>query len=190
MPKIVTEWVEKTKFSGSPKVWFVMTCGGEIGNAGKYNNRLATQKWWEYMGSIGVVLPDNYIIMFGEAKPSDIKTKFEKAEVKISEIAQTIIAGKAFPPPRNNMYDKTMSGFVNTMFYKGINGEKFSADEKCTACGKCVSVCPLNNVQIHSGKPIWSKNCTHCMACISNCPVRAIDYANKTKGKKPYLCNR
>ena len=33
IPRIVEKWIDETPFSGSFKVWFVMDCGGEIGDA-------------------------------------------------------------------------------------------------------------------------------------------------------------
>ena len=40
IPRVVREWILKTNFKGSKNTWFVMTCGGEIGNAEKYNKQL------------------------------------------------------------------------------------------------------------------------------------------------------
>ena len=44
IPKIVSEWMAKTKWTGAKRIWFVMDCGSEIGNAAKYNRSLAEQK--------------------------------------------------------------------------------------------------------------------------------------------------
>ena len=56
----------------------------------------------------------------------------------------------------------------------------------CIGCGKCVELCPLNNIRLENGKPVWGKNCTHCMACICYCPKEAIEYGEKSKGKPRY----
>ena len=44
IPKIVSNWLYKTKFIGAKRIWFVMNCGSEIGNATKYNLMLANDK--------------------------------------------------------------------------------------------------------------------------------------------------
>jgi MinD superfamily P-loop ATPase len=62
----------------------------------------------------------------------------------------------------------------------------FKADDKCIGCGKCAQKCPLNNISIMEGKPVWGKNCTHCMTCICYCPTEAIEYGEKSKGKPRY----
>ena len=52
------------------------------------------------------------------------------------------------------------------------------ATDACIGCGKCVELCPLNNIRLENGKPVWGKHCTHCMACICYCPKEAIEYGN------------
>ena len=37
IPRVVRDWLLKTELRGAKQVWFVMTCGSEIGNANKYN---------------------------------------------------------------------------------------------------------------------------------------------------------
>ena len=64
IPKIVSEWMAKTKWTGAKRIWFVMDCGSEIGNAAKYNRSLAEQKQLHYMGTAQIIMPENYIAMF------------------------------------------------------------------------------------------------------------------------------
>jgi ferredoxin len=143
------------------------------------------------MGSIGVVMPENYIAMFNSPSQEEIKEIVAKADMKIPNIASDISENKKFPEPRNNFYDKFMSSVVNMLFYPlSVKAKPFYANEKCTSCGKCAKVCPLNNIEIKNGKPVWKNNCTHCMACISYCPTYAIEYGKKTVGKARYTFNK
>ena len=50
--------------TGAERIWFVMDCGSEIGNAAKYNRQLAAQKHLRYMGTAQIIMPENYIAMF------------------------------------------------------------------------------------------------------------------------------
>lgn len=190
IPRVVREWVSKTNFKGSKNTWFVMTCGSEIGNSEKYNKQLCNKKGFNYMGSAGVVMPENYIAMFDSPKDDEIEEIFLQADAEIKNITEVLAQNKQFPTPRNNLQDKVMSGPVNTLFYPMfVSAKGFYADDKCTSCGKCVKACPLNNIELKNGKPVWNNNCTHCMACISYCPTNAIEYGKKTVGKKRYTCN-
>ena len=45
---------------------------------------------------------------------------------------------------------------------------------------------PLNNIALEGGRPVWKGTCTHCMACIGGCPAEAIEYGEKSKGRRRY----
>ena len=80
-----------------------------------------------------------------------------------------------------------MSGPVNPIFYKFfVKANAFTASGACIGCGQCAKRCPMNNITLKDGKPVWGKNCTHCMACICYCPVSAIEYGKKSVGQPRY----
>ena len=80
-----------------------------------------------------------------------------------------------------------MSAAVNPVFYRFIvKAAGFLATDSCTGCGQCVRNCPMNNLRLENGKPLWGKECTHCMACICYCPAEAIEYGKKSLGKPRY----
>jgi len=190
IPRIVEQWIRATQFTSADKVWFVMDCGGEIGNAAKYNRRLCGQKGFTYMGTAQIVMPENYIAMFNAPEEAQAKEIIKKAEPLIDSTAHIIAEGRTFPAPRNNLYDRFMSSVVNPLFYRFfVKADAFYADNRCVGCGKCMERCPLNNIKLKDGKPDWGKNCTHCMACICLCPVGAIEYGKKSVGKPRYHCD-
>ena len=58
IPRIVLKWLQQTKFPEAKQIWFVMDCGGEIGNAAKYNQKLSKQLCLSYMGTAQIVMPE------------------------------------------------------------------------------------------------------------------------------------
>ena len=44
IPRVVQEWLKAVELTGSRELYFVMTCGGSIGNAGAYLERLCKEK--------------------------------------------------------------------------------------------------------------------------------------------------
>ena len=191
IPKAIRDWIRKTDFHYDEKVWFVMTCGSEIGNAEKYNKHLCDEKGFVYMGTAQVVMPENYVIMFNVPSDDKIEKIISEAQPVIENTAKLIMVSKSLPTPRDNLQDKFMSGPINMLFYPMcVKAKGFYADDKCTSCQKCAKVCPLNNINIVNGKPVWGKNCTHCLACISYCPTNAVEYGKKTIGKPRYKCDR
>ena len=187
IPTIVRDWVLRTDFIGVNQTWFVMNCGSEIGNAAKYNKELCEYKNFIYMGTAQVIMPENYIAMFDAPGKEEVKQIISKAEPVIDNIIDLIKEGKKFSIPRNNLYDRFMSGPVNKIFYSlFVKADAFKVDDKCIGCGKCEQICSLNNITVQENKPVWGKSCTHCMACICNCPTEAIEYGKKSIGKPRY----
>jgi ferredoxin len=63
----------------------------------------------------------------------------------------------------------------------------FNVSDACVKCGICKKVCPVNNIEIgKDGKPCFKHHCEQCLACIQHCPVKAINYKDKTQGRKRY----
>ncbi len=187
IPRIVSNWLYKTEFIGAKRIWFVMNCCSEIGNASKYNSILANEKHLNYMETKQILMPENYIAMFNAPQLEEAKEIVEKAEIDIKETIKYIREGKAFLKPRHNLYDRFMSGSVNPLFYHFfVNANAFKVNNTCIGCNQCVKKCPMNNIQLIDGKPVWGKNCTHCMACICYCPQEAIEYGKKSVGKTRY----
>ena len=99
IPKIVSEWMEKTKWTGAKRIWFVMDCGSEIGNAAKYNRSLAEQKQLHYMGTAQIIMPENYIAMFNAPQVDEAQQITAKAEPDIQAAIKCIQKKQEFPVP-------------------------------------------------------------------------------------------
>ena len=187
IPRVVRDWLRKTELRGAKQVWFVMTCGSEIGNADKYNRELCAEKAISCMGTAQIVMPENYIAMFSAPQADEARQIVAQAEPSIDRAIAAIQRNQPFAPTRNNLYDRFMSGPVNPIFYKCfVKANAFTASSACISCGQCAKRCPMNNVTLKDGKPVWGKNCTHCMACICYCPKEAIEYGKKSVGQPRY----
>ncbi len=187
IPRVVRDWLRKTELRGAKQAWFVMTCGSEIGNADKYNREFCTEKSVACMGTAQIVMPENYIAMFSAPQADKARQIVAKAEPDIDRAIAAIQANQPFAPTRNNLYDRFMSGPVNPIFYRFfVKANAFTVSDACIGCGQCAKRCPMNNVTLKDGKPVWGKACTHCMACICYCPVSAIEYGKKSVGQPRY----
>ena len=187
IPRLVRDWLLQTELRGARQAWFVMTCGGEIGSADRYNRELCRVKGLSCMGTAQIVMPENYIAMFGVPQADEARRIVAKAEPDIDRAIAVLREGLPFPPTRNNLYDRLMSGPVNPLFYSCfVKDRAFTAGPACTGCGLCVKRCPTNNISLQNGRPIWGGSCTHCMACICYCPAEDIEYGRKSRGKPRY----
>ena len=139
------------------------------------------------MGTAQIVMPENYIAMFSAPHADKARQIVAQAEPSIDRAIAAIQRNQSFAPTRNNLYDRFMSGPVNPIFYKFfVKADAFAASGACIGCGQCAKRCPMNNVTLKDGKPVWGRNCTHCMACICYCPKEAIEYGKKSVGQPRY----
>ena len=196
IPQVVEQWILATEFaasasedapSGVLRVWFVMTCGDEIGNADAYNEALCCKKHWEHMGTAQIVMPENYVAMFDVPKPSTAQKIIRNAEPKIAETIRQIADGTRISTGKVTFIDRMKSRLVNPLFYRlFVKADGFFVTDECTGCGMCAQLCPLRNITIVGEKPVWGQERTHCMACICRCPSEAVEYGKKSMGKPRY----
>ena len=189
MAHIFSDFIRTGTFNGNNEVYFVLTCGGDIGNAGEPLSTLAQEKGLKYMGTLEVPMPENYVAMF--SVPSEEKSAeiIASAAPILENAVECIRKLQPFPIRKIGVIDKVKSGPVNQGFYKFyVKADDFYVTDKCVSCGKCVDGCVLNNIQMESGKPVWGTSCTHCMACICGCPTEAIEYGKRSQGKRRYRC--
>lgn len=180
MPKIVERWIRETSFEGNSNAYFILTCGGSAGNAMAYARKLCTEKGMRFCGLAPVVMPENYVAMFTVPDKFESHAIIEKAKPYISELAMLIQKEELFPETPMSFRSKLLSGPVNLLYYPlAIHDKGFTVTHDCVSCQKCAQRCPLNNIVIVNGKPVWKGNCTHCMACIGGCPTEAIEYKSK-----------
>ncbi|MEI3063561.1 MAG: EFR1 family ferrodoxin [Oscillospiraceae bacterium] len=95
IPRVVRDWLRKTELRGAKQVWFVMTCGSEIGNADKYNRELCTEKGLSCMGTAQIVMPENYIAMFSAPQADKARQIVAKAKPDIDRAIAAIQQGSA-----------------------------------------------------------------------------------------------
>lgn len=189
IPHIFADFIRSGSFTGCQSSYFVMTCGSEIGNAGAALRSLCDKKGFAYQGVLEVVMPENYLAMFAVPDKAESAKIIETAKPALEGGIKCIQQGKPFPYKKSGIVDRLKTGVVNSLFYACyVKAKAFYATDACIGCGKCERGCPLNNVQLKDGKPVWGNRCTHCMACICACPTEAIEYGKYSHGKPRYQC--
>ena len=191
LPRILEDWIMRTDFRGNRDIYFILTCGSSTGNAGKYLRKLCEHKGLNYRGYAEVVMPENYIAMFNAPGNDEAEQIIGKAEQRLSDIAEVIQGQGTFADTSTGIAGIICSGPVNRIYYPLlVRDRKFYAENSCDGCGFCVRKCPLGNISLSNGRPIWNGKCTHCMACIAHCPHEAIEYGRASWGRERYLCSK
>ena len=96
IPRVVRDWLLKTELRGARQAWFVMTCGGEIGNADKYNRELGAEKAISCMGTAQIIMPENYIAMFSAPQADEARQIVAQAEPSIDRAIAAIQRNQPF----------------------------------------------------------------------------------------------
>lgn len=97
IPHIVSDWLEKVDLVSAKRIWFVMDCGSEIGNAAKYNQELAAQKALTYMGTAQIVMPE-IILLCSRHRTSRKQKQLSRTQSPLSEASLTAsVMGWNFP---------------------------------------------------------------------------------------------
>lgn len=189
IPSVVTDFLKKTELKGNNNIYFVMTCGGQIGKAEKYNRELCENIGKNYKGTAKIKMAENYLAMFEVTDEKEEELLMKDADAGLASVAEKILSEKSLPAVEEGIIGNILSGIINEMFNKYyLKDDSFKVKDNCTSCGLCVKKCPLGNITFNNGKIQWNGNCTHCMACISYCPVEAIEYGKKSAGKRRYRC--
>ena len=186
-PMVFLDFIRHSTFPSDCRAYFIMTCAGGMGGAPGYCRALAAEKGFTYMGTAEIEMPQNYIAMFKTGTPEENRAKIEAAVPNITNLSIAIRNCRELPDPGMKGWELLSTKMVLAPYYKYFMSTKpFTATDKCIACGKCATVCPLANITLQDGKPVWGEHCTHCMACINLCPKEAIEYGKKTHGKLRY----
>lgn len=187
LPRVVDAWLRDARLEGSRDVYFVLTCGGSVGNAAKHARALCRDKGLRHRGLAEVVMPENYVALYDVPDEETCERLLDAARSQLEGLAARIAAGEPLPETRPTAKDRLRSGPVNAAFYPAlVHDRAFAATDACTSCGLCAARCPLNNIALEGGRPVWKGTCTHCMACIGGCPAEAIEYGEKSKGRRRY----
>ena len=185
--RTLIDFVDESSFPSGIKAYFVITCAAAIGISPVIDKKLCERKGFEYMGSATVVMPQNYIAYFKTASMDENRETVKAAIPVVDGIVEAIKNKDIIEDRKMFFMEYPSTVAVADLYYKFfMKTGKFKASDECISCQKCVRVCPLGNVSLTDGKPVWGKKCTHCMACINYCPKGAIEYGKGSKGKPRY----
>lgn len=64
--------------------------------------------------------------------------------------------------------------------------DALKVEDSCVQCGKCVTLCPVDNLKLMDNRIVPQKACVFCYRCINHCPTQALHLARRTRVKTPY----
>lgn len=183
IPGIVMRFARKLTLSSSTKLYLVVTCGDNVGQAIK-----GFSKEFALSGAYSVTMPNNYVIGFNVDSYELTLEKLMKAKIEVEQIAQEIAAGKSIERYEKGKWAWYFGGTAGSLFQKfGRSTKSFYSQDHCTSCGRCARECPVHMIKLQEGRPVWQEgSCEMCLLCLHSCPVGAIQYGKTTVGKGRY----
>ena len=188
-PHLVDEFVEKLKLNGKPSyVWTAVTCGDNVGETEKLFRKELEKIGLYLNAAFCFKMPNTYVNMIGMNvdKPEVAEEKIAKAKEKLPKVIDMIKNHAEYSDMIKGAFPRFKSNVIGSGFYKWASDEPFFSTAECIGCGMCVKVCPLQNITLEEGRPVWHGNCNTCDACYHHCPKHAIQYGKSTRGKGQY----
>ncbi|MFZ2357142.1 MAG: EFR1 family ferrodoxin [Candidatus Omnitrophota bacterium] len=188
LPLVVRDFINQLKTDKSKYIFSVATYGGIAANTLGLNAKLLARQGLKLSAGFLVKMPGNYIPLYEAISREKQDKLFVREQKRIKEIAGVVREGRNRRPEKDAFLFRWLFSYIYKLGSLGIRKEDhgFWVDEKCTSCGICQKVCPVENIRIVSGKPLWLHRCEQCMACLNLCPVEAIQYKKTTQGRKRY----
>ena len=190
LPSLVANFSRRLDLSKVPYTFAVMTLGGSGGAAARHQlDRILAEGPGKRGLDAGftVKMPGNYLMMYSAAKQPRIAKILAESERRVEEIASMVEHGVR-KRPSLPLFGSLIHRMIYPRFIAGVHDadRKFTVDDRCTSCGRCVEVCPVENIRLDAGRPAWLHHCEQCMACIQNCPTEAIQAGKKTEKRRRY----
>ena len=188
-PHLVEEFVNKLKINGKPSyVWTAVTCGDNVGETEKIFRKELETIGLNLDAAFCFKMPNTYVNMVGMSvdKPEIANEKIANAKEKLPKVIDIIKQHAKYSDMIKGGLPRFKSNVIGSGFYKWASDKPFFSTDACISCGMCAKVCPMQNITLENGRPVWHGNCNTCDACYHYCPKNAIQYGKKTRGKGQY----
>ena len=132
-------------------------------------------------------MPGNYVLMYEPPAGKKQEKILRESERRMDDIADAVNRGRTVRLPWS-FFAFLVHGLMYPRFIAGVADadRKFTVDDRCTSCGICEEVCPVENIRLDAGRPVWLHHCEQCMGCIHHCPTGAIQAGPETENRARY----
>jgi ferredoxin len=188
VPVAVANFIETLSAPADAFIFAVATHGGMPCATLKQAAALFEKKSMKLAAGFELKMINNCTAVGEAPLPEKQKAILEGSARRVDEICTAI----------EKQSRKVYSGIpvVNWIFSTKLHGnalpkipsmdKTYAARETCNGCGICQKVCQAKNIVMENGRPVWQHRCEACYACLQWCPKEAIQFGEKTVGRRRY----
>lgn len=172
-PDFVKTFVKKLRIRGH-YIFAVATCGGFSGSAHGQINRILVKKGAKLNRSFVLSMPANNQTSYPPIDPSqrcEVQRKTEAMSKTLADEIKMKVSSKKW---------LLATPSIAKIVIPPTSDRHFNVSETCDGCGICFRICPVNNITMSHGLPIWQRKCSRCTACLQVCPQNAIQYKKRS----------
>lgn len=184
LPKIVRDFIiNNSQLWQGKNIYIIVTMGLFSGDGAGLSARLLKKYGANIVGGLHLKMPD----CIGDVKIlkkslEQNKVIVRQADQKVKEAVEQFKLGTPTREGLSVWYH--LAGLLGQRLYFYNKTKNYSDKIRinhnmCIGCGKCVSICPMKNLELKSNQVVAKKSCTMCYRCISNCPKSAITLIGK-----------
>lgn len=165
MPCILRELISKMIFTAEkPYIFAVPTCRGHAGACHQRLDQLLRTRGQKLSLAVNVNMPGNSYIN----EPGVDEQHLANQDSAVEAVLPLIRARET-----RDYFEPSVLPLAKTAWPNNFRGLEAEAD-KCTGCGICAEVCPMNNITFREGKAVIGDDCSTCLSCFHWCPNEAI----------------
>ena len=197
-PILVRHFLSHCHFIHSDNIYtyVIYTAGDSIGKAVEIIESDLKPHGLTVDAALTLIMPESYVgLPFMDTDPIN---KEENKKKKAIEDLATFVNDVIIPKKHGERQlvkgplPAFFSGPVGSFFVNHlITDKRFHVDaNRCILCGKCTTVCPVNDIEQEKGyTPVWKHNgqCLTCFSCYHHCPTHAIEFGRQTQKKGQYF---
>lgn len=195
-PRIVKEFIKRlhVEYADNHYCYVVCTAGDTVGEAEDIFEKDVAARGIHVDSAISLIMPESYVGLpfmdvdkvAKERQKKDVATK--RLEKFVGDIKQR---RRGIHDIHTGRWPRINSRLIGEAFVRWtITDRPFHVvTDRCIGCGKCTSVCPVEDIRLNNDRhPEWlhNGNCLTCFACYHHCPTHAIEFGGRTKKKGQY----
>jgi ferredoxin len=188
LPRIVLNSMPALKGLGPSYIFSVATHAGGPREVLPQLQAELRKNGLDLNAGICLEMPSNYILDYSAPSDVSIQSDLANADKILRGFVERIKSKENYHPKSDfPPFSETSASYRRFIATVNRSDVDFWADDRCTECGLCELICPVQNIELVEGRPTWSHKCEQCLACINWCPEAAIQYGKQTSKRGRYV---